>query len=103
MITHGWQNRIQDALCKDDVVAVCREYLAGHTPLEIEELPPACRPAELDVPEDVNRYAINLIRHLGIGERATERALNRMSVFFTKAALRLAQVPVAIERRRRPG
>lgn len=103
MITQGWQHRIQDALCKDDVVAVCREYLADQTPLEIEELPPTCRPAELDVPEDVNRYAMNLIRHLGVGERATEPSLNRMSVFFTKAALRLAQVPVAIERRRRPG
>ena len=103
MITQGWQHRIQDALCKDDVVAVCREYLAGHTPLEMEELPPTCRPAELAVPEDVNRYAITLIRHLGIGERATERALHRMSVFFTTAALRIAQVPVVIERQRRQG
>ncbi|MEP7069839.1 MAG: hypothetical protein ABI789_11380 [Usitatibacter sp.] len=41
---------------------------------------------------DVSPYALALIRQLGVGERATAPGLHRLTTFFTKAALRLAQI-----------
>jgi hypothetical protein len=92
MSTIGWQGRLNEASSQEDVVFVCRQFLGLWTPQEIAELPEVCRPKDrLDV-DDVNPYAIMLIWHLGIGDRATAPMLHRMSTFFTRAALRLAEI-----------
>jgi hypothetical protein len=90
----GWQQRLEQASCEEDVVDVCRDFLAPWTPEEIAQLPASCRPGDHFASGDVTRYALKLIGVLGIGNRATAPMLHRMSTFFTRAALRVGQITV---------
>jgi hypothetical protein len=58
----------------------------------LAELPASCVPARVVEVRDVSPYALRLIRQLGIGDRATDPVLHEVTTFFTKAALRLAQI-----------
>ncbi|MEO5677708.1 MAG: hypothetical protein ABIQ84_09175 [Usitatibacter sp.] len=93
MVPLRWQQRLHDALTQEDIVDLCREFIAARTLAESSLLPAGCQPPELSSPEDVSDYAVTLIRHLGIGDRAGAPELYRLSGFFAKASLRLAQVP----------
>ena len=88
----AWQGRLNEAPGKEDVVAVCRQFLSHWTHGEIEELPAGCRPNATIDSDYVNAYALMLIRQLGIGDRVTAPMLYKMSTFFTRAALRLAEI-----------
>lgn len=103
MVLLSWQQRLHDALTQEDIVDLCREFIAALTPSESGLLPAVCQPPELSSPEDVSDYALTLIRHLGIGDRASAPELYRLSVFFTKASLRLVQVPSRSVDMRRQG
>jgi hypothetical protein len=92
MSATGWQGRLNDASSADDVVDVCREFLGLWTPEEIAQLPPSCRPHDDLDAHDVTPYALKLIQFVGVGDRATAPMLYKLSAFFTKAALRMAQV-----------
>jgi hypothetical protein len=88
----GWQGRLNEAPTADDVVKVCNDFLASFTPDAIAELPASCRAQEPVRIGDINPYALRLIRQHGIGARASAPVLHDVSTFFTKAALRLAQI-----------
>jgi hypothetical protein len=92
MLTLAWQGRLDEASSEDAVVVVCRDFLALWTPKELAELPAICLPQVIVEGDEVNTYALKLIRHLGVGDRASAPMLHRMSTFFTRAALRLAQM-----------
>jgi hypothetical protein len=88
----GWQGRLDESSTSEDVVNVCRDFLVLWSPHELAELPLSCRLKGMIDVHGINSYALTLIRQLGIGDRATDPMLHRMSTFFTRAALRLAQI-----------
>jgi hypothetical protein len=88
----GWQLRLEQASSEEEVANVCREFLLPWTAEDIAKLPASCRPCENFAAGDVTRYALKLIGVLGVGDRATAPLLHRMSTFFTRAALRVAQL-----------
>lgn len=92
----GWQGRLNEASTTDDVAVVCREFLASLRPDQIAELAPSCRPNEPLEVRHISPYALTLIRQLGIGDRSTAPVLHEVTTFFTKAALRLAQITTQI-------
>jgi hypothetical protein len=102
----GWQGRLNESSTADDVAAVCNEFLSFLTLQQRAELPESCLPAaHIGVPE-INPFALRLIRQLGVGNRANAPVLHELTTFFTKAALRLAQITTQIaevtaEQRRR--
>jgi hypothetical protein len=52
----------------------------------------ACQPKDVIDLEDVSPYALVLMAHLDIEDHAGSPMLSRMADFFTKAALRLADI-----------
>ena len=92
----GWQGRLNEASTTDAVAAVCREYLGTVTSTAMAELAASCRPPEPLEARDISPFALRLIRQLGIGNRSTAPTLHEMTTFFTKAALRLAQITTQI-------
>jgi hypothetical protein len=88
----GWRSRLELASTEMGVLGVCNDFVGLWSASELEQIPPACRPGTLKVPDEIYPLALALIQHLGVGNRATHPLLHRMSSFFTTAALRLAQV-----------
>jgi hypothetical protein len=106
MTAIGWQGRLNEAVSTEDVGAVVTDYLATWNSAALAELPISCKPDELLAVSDISPFALKLIRQLGIGNRASAPLLYELTTFFTKAALRLAQIgtqaaTVAAERRSR--
>ncbi len=92
MTNVGWQGRLNEATSSEDVVVVVEAFLALWSPQALAELPASCRPPVALEGRDINPYALKLIRQLGVGERSTVPRLHEITTFFTKAALRLAQI-----------
>jgi hypothetical protein len=88
----GWQGRLSASSTPDEVVLVCREFLSCWVPADLAELPPSCQPQTPLEWEDINAYALKLIVEMGTGDRVSAPLLYRMSTFFTRAALRLAEL-----------
>jgi hypothetical protein len=96
MLGIGWQGHLNEASTQRDVVCVCNQFLTKWSAADLAELPEACRPREAVAVEDVSPYAVKLVLHqLGDKDSATAPMLVRMSAFFTKAALRLAEIRAA--------
>ena len=92
----GWQGRLNESSTTDAVGDVCNEFLALLTLAQRAELPGSCVPQEHVAVQDISPYALKLIRQLGIGDRASAPVLHEITTFFTKAALRLAQITTQI-------
>ena len=92
MLGSGWQGHLNEASTQRDVVSVCNQFLTMWSAAELAELPEACRPKDVVVLEDVTPYAVKLVLQLVDGDSVTAPMLARMSTFFTKAALRLAEI-----------
>jgi hypothetical protein len=88
----GWQGRLNEASSPDDVCLVVKAFFASWDAGAFAELPASCRPPEDLQVRDISPYALKLIRQLGIGERDSAPRLHEITTFFTKAALRLAQI-----------
>jgi hypothetical protein len=97
MTAIGWQARLNQAPTPEDVAEVCRQYLAMLSPAAMEGLPAPCRPAApLDI-GDISPCALKLIHQLDVGSRESTPVLHELTTFFTKAALRLAQIDAESE------
>ena len=96
-----WQGRLQETTCADDVIAVCREFVSVTTAQELADLPSDCKPSDFASPRDVQRYALDLIHALAIGDRSSAPTITRLSTFFTRAALRLVQLATDKQPQRR--
>ena len=92
MASAGWQAQLDMASNEYAVAAVCNRFLGTWTADELSEIPPGCRPDDVIEAEAIAAYAIKLIAAVGVGDRMSAPTLYKMSTFFTKAALRLADV-----------
>jgi hypothetical protein len=92
MATDGWQAKLDHARNEDAIAAICNDYVGSWTAAELAELPISCKPNASFNPDSISAYAIRLIAAVGVGNRASAPMLYKLSTFFTKAALRLADV-----------
>ena len=88
----GWQGRLNEATGPEDVLLVVEAFLASWNAAAFAELPDSCAPPGTLAVCDISPYALKLIRQLGIGERDSAPRLHEITTFFTKSALRLAQI-----------
>ena len=91
MSPSGWQQRLNDAFTKEDVVGIVHDFLALWSREEIAQLQSDCVPGRIVHADDVNTYALKLAyRHtLETGDAS---AMHRMATFFTRAALRIFEL-----------
>ena len=89
----SWVARVEDAASEHEVVEVARDFLAQFTPYEVHALPDDCKPpAKIVDADDVNAYALSLVRH-DCAEAALDAApAHKMADFFSRAAGRLARL-----------
>jgi hypothetical protein len=87
----AWQDRLNEASTREDVVLVVQDFLALWNTEEIAQLPSDCVPGTIENAAQVNSYALKLARRhtIWIGDVS---ALHRMATFFTRAALRVFQI-----------
>ena len=85
----GWHGLLNECVEPQDVVRTAKEYLAQWTPTEIAALPECCRPGKLVDGDDVADYAVLLAR---AQYDANDPMVDKLAVFMTSAALRLAQI-----------
>ena len=88
-----WQERLDQAVTEDEVVAVAREYLATVTPQEIARLPDAVRPGKLVDANDVTTYAFDLVRS-ECDDPAGTGTLQRLAHIMSRASIRLSEIMV---------
>ena len=85
----GWQGILNECVEPAEVVRTVKDYLARWTPEEIAALPAHCRPGRLVDGDDVADYALRVARAQCDG---TSFEVDKLAVFMTNAALRLAQI-----------
>jgi hypothetical protein len=88
----SWQERLDAASTEEEVVSLCRDFLAQFSAYEISQLPEGCRPSRLLDGNDVSEYAFDLIRHRCDDGLGAEYAAHRLTAFFTGATGRLTQI-----------
>jgi len=87
----GWQQRLNDAFTKKDVIDVVHDFLARWSREEIAQLQPDCKPGRMVHPDDVNTYALKLAYRHTL-ESGDSSAMHLMATFFTRAALRIFEI-----------
>lgn len=87
-----WNSRLDEATTADAVTTLCDRFVTAWTFHELGQLPAACQPNDVVETDDVSPYALKLVERLGERDAAAAPMLHRMSTFFSKAALRLAQI-----------
>ena len=88
----GWQGRLNEASTRLEVLRVAREFVARLDTAELSLLPEECRPHKLVDSDDISDYALGLVKCSCSGDRLADATLQRMAGFFTRAAVRLAQI-----------
>lgn len=87
-----WANRLSAARTEADVVWVARDFLSELTFEEVKRLPEICRPFRIVDGQDVTWYAMTLLRHQFDAQNAEHRLETRLTMFFSEASVRLAQL-----------
>jgi hypothetical protein len=85
-----WLARVATARTPNDVLTIAREYVAHFAVESGDSLPMELRPGKLATVEDLQHYALALARYHGHGE--TARGVYKVSEFFSRAAVRLAEL-----------
>jgi hypothetical protein len=88
----SWQERLNRAHTRQDVVRVARDYLVRMTPVDLHRLPESCRPGKIVDGDDVSHYALTLVQCSCAPANLGDPDLQRLGAFFTRAAVRLAQI-----------
>ena len=88
----SWQERLNQAHTRQDVVRVARDYLVRMTPSEFRRLPEDCRPGKIVDGDDVCNYALALVQCSCSPANLGDSGLQRLAAFFTRATVRLAQI-----------
>lgn len=88
----SWQERVHAATTEAEVLHVARNFLAQFAPIEIAQLPEACRPRKLADGSDLTEYAFDLVRHRCDDGLGADYALHRLAAFFSGATARLSQI-----------
>ncbi|HUP30327.1 MAG TPA: hypothetical protein VM122_09160 [Usitatibacter sp.] len=92
MQTKNWQALLNEASDTGDVATICDQFLDTWSEAELAGIPATCLPPDVVQPDLIGPYAIQLIAEIGVGNRTTAPLLYAMSTFFTKAALRVAEL-----------
>lgn len=88
----NWLGLILASSSEDEVAATARDYLATWSPEEISRLPRDCRPWRIRDGDDVAILAFQLARAHCFQASDDDGLLEKMMVFFTHAATRVAQL-----------
>src|SRR5947207_11854580 len=88
----SWQDRLDDATNVHDVIEVARDFLATWDRYEIAALPEACRPGKIFDANDVNAYALQLLRHDCAENSEAAPLVKKMASFFSNASVRLSAI-----------
>lgn len=88
----SWNSRLDDATTAHAVTELCDRFVTAWTFQELGQLPATCQPQFAVETGDVSPYALKLVAWLGERDAGAAPMLHRMSTFFSKAALRLAQI-----------
>jgi hypothetical protein len=86
-----WQERLDQACSRDEVVDIARTFLAAFTPYEIHALPAPCQPPPKLFAEDIAPYAFELVRH-ECSTPETAEIVHQLAHFFSHASTRIAQL-----------
>lgn len=86
-----WYAQLRDARSEEQLLAVCRRFVASIRRAELAALPLACRPIPLEDASDLSAYALQLVRYRCDVDEAAALVL-RMAAFFTHANVRMAQL-----------
>ena len=86
--------RINASATPEQVVQAANSFIDSWTEVERQALPPDCIPERFDLPQDVCSYAFTLVQaQLEFeGPMATGLLMDRMTVFFSYASCRIAQL-----------
>jgi hypothetical protein len=87
----GWEEKVDLADNESEVIQVARDYMAKLEPWEIAHLPVSCQPRKLMNANDVSEYAFDLMCYERDNE-LTGPLLQRLSCFYSRAAIRLSQL-----------
>jgi hypothetical protein len=85
-----WLARVATARTPDDVLAIARAYVAHFGMQSGDSLPMELRPGKMATVDELQQYAVVLARYHGHGE--TARGIYKVSDFFSRAAVRLAEL-----------
>lgn len=96
-LPHDWRSLLDRTVSEKEIAEFVNGYAALWTPEEIARLPVDCRPRRVRDGEDITRWAFQLATaHCASpAEGDDEYLLDKMLVFVTRAAMRLAQVQAA--------
>jgi hypothetical protein len=87
-----WQGRLDGARTEPEIVMIAREFTATLEPREVAMLPARCQPGKFFDANDVTGYAFVLINSECADESESARLVKRLSIFFSAASIRLAQI-----------
>jgi hypothetical protein len=91
--TVTWQSRLDTAASIPEIVSAARDFLASLSPEEMDSLPEACKPPSklVDI-DDVNSYALDLMRHQCAESSAGLELMEQLCAFFSNAATRSSRL-----------
>jgi hypothetical protein len=92
MAVFGWTARLREAQSVEALMGLCVRYVELLPTEELDDMPTECRPPLLCDSAQITSHAIRLIQFSEIGDRGAHPALRPMTSFFTRAALRLAEL-----------
>ena len=89
-----WWNLLKDTASEAEVVSLTREFLAAWTPEQLAGVPQDARPARIISGDDIRELALALKRANFdfVGEELDALLLEKMSAFFSEAALHLSRL-----------
>jgi hypothetical protein len=88
-----WQSQLSLACETAEVISIAKDFLASFTPYEIASLPEPCRPPpRLVDADDVNSYAVDLVRHICDEAGVSAEIIHRLAAFFADAAARISRL-----------
>ncbi len=92
-----WHESLEMASSEHEVVAVVREFIAGISPYEMEQIPQKLRPGKFFVAADITAYAFEIVRY-DCEEDAARELVHRLAAFLSQASTRLSHLMAAGER-----
>jgi hypothetical protein len=92
MSTVTWEGRLAIAADVVEVLSISRQFLAACTPQELASLPGPCQPPlKLVDIDDVNAYALELVRH-NCSDCESAELVQKLAAFFSSAATRICKL-----------
>ena len=89
-----WHQQVDNAKSSHEVVAIARDYLASWGPQEISLLPESIRPTKMRHAEDIEVLHARVLEEYRSTTASGDAlgALQRMTSFVVRAAIRLAEL-----------